>query len=100
MAKYQILFWKGIPAQVKTMDEIEEFSVPFHSRFQEVIDEIAMREGLLDTDSYLNGWQWGEIQEAAGTAKEVAKKIAKDIDAKYPQQLDNFIELTQKQKTG
>ena len=92
MAKYQIMYWKEIPAQVKAMDDQEEFSFPLPPRFQEVIDEIAMREGDLDSDAYLDGWHWGEIQELPGTAEQVAQKVAADVDAQYPQHSDDLLD--------
>ena len=98
MAKYQIMYWKEIPAQVKAMDDQGEFSVPLPPRFQEVIDEIAMREGDLDTDSYLDGWHWGEIQELTGTAEQAAQKIAADIDAKYPQHSDDLLDYIRNER--
>ena len=95
MAKYQIMYWKDIPAQVKAMDGKEEFSAPLPPRFQEVIDEIAMRNGELNTDAYLDGWQWGEIKELSGIAKEIAQQIVAQIDAQYPQNNDELLKLFQ-----
>lgn len=87
------MYWKEIPAQVKAVDDKGEFSVPLPPRFQEVIDEIAMREGDLDTDSYLDGWHWGNSQESPGTAEQVAQKIAADIDSQYPQHSDDLLDF-------
>ena len=93
MATYQIMYWKEIPAQVKASDENGEFSLPLPSRFQEVIDEIAMREGDLNSDSYLDGWHWGESKELAGSAEKVARKIIDEIDALFPQHSDDLMEF-------
>ena len=91
MAKYQIMYWKDIPAQVKAYDETGEYSFPLPDRFQEVIDEIAMRGGNLDTDAYLKEWRWGDMQEIPGKAEEIAKKIANELDEKYPKEKEIFL---------
>ena len=84
MAKYKILYWKGIPSQVRATDENGRVGKPLPQRFQEAIDEAAMALGKIGTDSYTNGFQWGEELEHPGTAEETADAIATDLDKKHP----------------
>lgn len=84
MAKYKILYWHGIPSQVRATDENGRASKPLSQRFQEAIDEAAMSLGKIGTDSYTNGFQWGEEIEKPGTAEEVADAIAAELDKKHP----------------
>jgi hypothetical protein len=84
MAKYKILYWKGIPSQVRATDENGRVNRQLPPRFQEAIDEAAMSLGKIGTDSYTNGFQWGDEVEHPGTAEEVADAIAAELDKKHP----------------
>jgi len=84
MAKYKILTWKGIPSQVRATDENGRASRQLPQRFQEAIDEAAMALGKIGTNSYTDGFQWGEELEQPGTAEEVADAIAAELDNKHP----------------
>ena len=81
MAKYQILYWKHIPAQVKVSVEGQRtLSRPMPGRFQEEIDKIAMQEGLAGTDDYLNQWNWTPKQERPGTPEQVAEALIQELE--------------------
>jgi len=85
MARYQVLYWKDIPAQVKAAGEDRKtVSRALPERFQEQIDERAMREGLIGSDEYLNQWRWTEKRERAGSAEEVAEAVAREIEQQFP----------------
>ena len=81
MAKYQILYWKEIPAQVKVVEEGKRtVSRQLPERFQIEIDRIAMSEGLTGTDEYLNEWRWTPKAERPGTAEEVADALVRELE--------------------
>ena len=84
MAKYQVMFWKHIPAQVKAWDGQGEVKRMLPDRFQAAIDAFAMKEGSTEMDSYLEGWRWGDPQERSGGAEEVATAVVKELDAANP----------------
>jgi Virulence factor len=84
MAKYKILYWKGIPSQVRATDENGRTNKPLPERFQIAIDEAAIALGLIGSDEYTNGFRWGEEIEIAGIAQEVADAIAAELNTKYP----------------
>ncbi len=84
MAKYQVMFWKHIPAQVKAWDERGEVKRLLPDRFQAAIDAFAMKDGSTEMDAYLEGWRWGETQERAGSAEEVATAVVKELDGANP----------------
>ena len=84
MAKYKILYWQGIPSQVRATDENGRVNRQLPPRFQEAIDEAAMSLGKIGTDAYTDGFQWGEELEHPGTAKETAEAVAGELDKKYP----------------
>jgi hypothetical protein len=84
MAKYQVMFWKHIPAQVKAWDARGEVKRMLPDRFQAAIDAFAMKDGSTEMDSYLEGWRWADAQERAGGAEEVATAVVKELDAANP----------------
>lgn len=96
MAKYKILYWHGIPSQVRATDENGRVNKELPQRFQEAIDEAAMALGKIGSDSYTDGFQWGEEIEHTGTAEEAAEAIAIEIAQKYHDL--NWRALTEKYK--
>lgn len=83
MAKYQILYWKDIPAQVKAFDGAKAVSRPLPSRYQLEIDRVAMEEGLADSDAYLNQWHWTAKLERPGTVQEVLESVIQELTADW-----------------
>jgi len=84
MAKYQVMFWKHIPAQIKAWDERGEVKRMLPDRFQAAIDAYAMKDGSTDMDAYLEGWRWSETQERPGSAEDVATTVVAELDAANP----------------
>ena len=53
-----VIRWRDIPAQVLAQGEGRARArVQLSDRFQEAIDEAALRAGLFGTDDYLNDWR-------------------------------------------
>jgi len=84
MATYQILYWHDIPVQVRAKDASGRASAALPARFQEAIDQAAMAAGLIGSDDYTEAFRWGEQQERAGTAREVADALTAELDAQHP----------------
>jgi len=63
MASYQIMSWKHIPSQVKAWDGDGEVKRMLPDYFQAAIDAYAMKDGSTDMDAYLEGWQWGPVEQ-------------------------------------
>jgi hypothetical protein len=79
MVKFQILYWKHVPSQVKVFEEGKRpVSRQLPGRLAE-IDQIAMEEGLTGTDDYLNQWQWTPKKEREGSAEEVADALVREL---------------------
>jgi len=79
MVKYQILYWKHLPSQVKVLEEGKRpVSRQVPGGLME-IDRIAMEEGLTGTDDYLNHWQWSPKREREGSAEEVADALVREL---------------------
>ena len=56
----------------------------FASRFQEAIDEAAMRLGDSGADDYLAGWARTPWTTADGTPAEVLDRVTSELDAEWP----------------
>jgi Virulence factor len=84
MAKYQVMFWKHIPSQVKAWEGETQVKRMMPDRFQVAIDAYSMREGSTEMDAYLDGWQWGPEEERAGTPDEVLAAVIQELDSANP----------------
>lgn len=78
MIQYQVLYWRDIPAQIKLFAGRRPRSHPLPVRFQQAIDRIAMQEGLVGTDDYLEQWHWSAKQERAGTPEDVLQALLRE----------------------
>ena len=56
---------------------------PLDSRFQEAIDEAAMRLGVTSSDDYLSGWTRGEWTPAAGSTTDVCDRVVADLEGQW-----------------
>lgn len=83
MTTYQILYWHDIPVQVRAGGRRDRASIEMPSRFQVAVDNAAMAAGLSTTDSYLAGFEWGELLERDGTPAEVVAAVAAEIEAMF-----------------
>jgi len=84
MARYRVVAWKDIPAVVEALDGGETVRVSLSPRFQELIDAVAMREGASDSEAYLDGWGQGPDADRPGTADEVAREVAAELEVAFP----------------
>jgi len=83
MATYQILSWQDIPSQVDARGAGASHKEMLSQRFQELIDIVAMKKNIVDSDDYINGWGKGDKQERAGSAVDVAKAVAAELEGEY-----------------
>jgi hypothetical protein len=84
MATIQIVYWRDIPAQVKVKQGRERVARQLSQRFQDAIDEAAMRAKLIGTDDYLAEWRTGSPVDHDGDLNTVADAIAADLEHQYP----------------
>jgi len=84
MAKYQVMFWKHIPSQVKAWEGETQVKRMMPDRFQVAIDAYSMREGSTEMDAYLDGWQWGPEEERPGPPDKVLAAVIQELDAANP----------------
>ena len=83
-ATYQIVYWRDIPAQIRLRSGRERSNRQFSVRFQEAIDEAAMRARTTSSDDYLDDWRSSEWLPVEGDMQEFADKLAAEIENTYP----------------
>ena len=91
--QYQIIYWRDIPAQVKVRAESTRIARGLSDRFQEGIDEAAMRAEVTGTDQYLAAWRMSKWQERDGAPEVLADALVAELEAAYPQ--DRLLALVQ-----
>jgi hypothetical protein len=84
MARFQVMFWKHIPSQVKAWDDDSEVKRMLPDYFQAAIDAFAMKEGSTDMDAYLDGWKWGQIEERRGAPADVIDAVIDELTKANP----------------
>jgi hypothetical protein len=80
MAEYQVTYWREFPSMVVARNGEETVKISLANRFQEAIDEAAMRLDAADADAYLDGWVRSEWITADGEAADVAERISAELE--------------------
>lgn len=83
MATYQVLYWQEIPSQVEARDGAKSHKELLSQRFQELIDLIATKRNLVESEAYISAWNKGDRVEQAGSAIDVAKDVAAKLEADF-----------------
>ncbi len=82
--KYQIIYWRDIPAQVKGRVGRKRLSKPLSNRFPVAIDEAAMRAGKTESNDYLAEWRSSAWQERVGDPETVLDELVAELESAYP----------------
>lgn len=82
-AKYQIIYWRDIPSQIKAKAGRTRISKPLSDRFLQTIDAAAMKSGDTDTDDYLAQWRQTEWQDVEGETEPFLDALVAQIEADY-----------------
>ena len=80
MSEYQIMRWREIPSMVVARSGETTIKIMLASRFQEAIDEAAMRLGAIDADAYTSGWNRDPWVEAPETPDVVAARVVEELE--------------------
>ena len=83
MAEYQIMSWRDIPSMVVARDGDETTKVQLAARFQEAIDEAAMRLGETSSDEYLAGWTRSSWAAMEGEHAAVAESVSRQLEESW-----------------
>lgn len=92
VTEYQITYWRELPSMVVARDGDEVTKAPLSVRFQEAIDEAAMRLGDVGSDAYLAGWTRGEWLPADGSPIAVSDQVVADLETTWsPAAVESFL---------
>jgi hypothetical protein len=95
MATFQVTYWQEIPSQVDAREGRDKpHKEMLGQRFQELIDVVASARKMGDADAYISGWNKGEKEVREGTAAEVAKAVAGELEARFDQIRAQALEKT------
>ena len=83
MATYQILYWRHIPAQIRIYKGRRPVAHVLPEKFQQEIDRVAMQEGVVGSDAYLDAWEWSEKMAYPGDAEDVAPLILTELEKAF-----------------
>ena len=75
--------WRELPSMVAARAGDEVVKAVLAPRFQEAIDEAAMRLGDIGADDYLMGWDKTPWTAADGSPAEVLDRVAAELDAEW-----------------
>ena len=84
MAEYQVTSWRDLPSLVVARDGEHVTKSPLAPRFQEAIDEAAMRLGETGSDDYLAGWTRGAWTPRDGDSHEVVDAVVAGLEEAWP----------------
>jgi hypothetical protein len=83
VTEYQVTYWRELPSLVVARDGDNVTKGPLAPRFQEAIDEAAMRLGETGSDDYLAGWTRGDWTTADGSTQVVCDQVVADLEAQW-----------------
>ena len=76
-------YWRELPSMVVVREGEVVTKGMLASRFQEAIDEAAMRLGTIDSEAYLEGWTRGDWTPADGSGPEVCDKLVAELEEQW-----------------
>ena len=80
MTSVRVLYWQEIPSLVRaTAADGTQVSRQLPDWFQQEIDRVAMEQGLVGSDAYLEQWHWGEPEERDGTPNDVLDAVEAEL---------------------
>ena len=83
MTEIQVTKWREIPSMIVAKEGEDQVKISLPQRFQEAIDEAAMRLGDDDADSYMNGWIRDSWVTVAGSPTTAAEALAAELETKW-----------------
>jgi hypothetical protein len=84
VTEYQVTSWRDLPSLVVAREGESVTKTPLAQRFQEAIDEAAMRLGETSSDEYLAGWARSEWTPAEGSGAEVCDRVVARLEDEWP----------------
>jgi hypothetical protein len=83
VSELQVTRWREIPSFLSVRDGDAVVKVQLPPRFQEAIDEAAMRLDAVDSDAYMEGWTRDPWTSVAGSPSTAAESAAAELEARW-----------------
>ena len=80
MTQVQVLYWQEIPSLIKAGDVKRQLP----DWFQQEIDRVAMEQGLIGSDAYLEQFEWRELDARDGGPNEVLDAVEAELRSPGP----------------
>ena len=78
--RVQALFWQEIPSLIRvTADDGTQLSRQLPDWFQQEIDRVAMEQGLIGSDAYLEQFGWRELDPRDGAPNDVLDAVEAEL---------------------
>ena len=78
----RVLYWQEIPSLVRvTTDDGTQVSRQLPDWFQQEIDRVAMEQGLVGSDAYLDQFAWRELEPRDGAPNDVLDAVEAELVA-------------------
>lgn len=80
--RVHVLYWQNIPSVIRvTGDDGAQLSRQLPDWFQQEIDRVAMEQGLIGSDAYLEQWEWRDLEPAEGAPNDVLDAVEQQLSA-------------------
>jgi len=80
----RVLYWQEIPSLVRaTAEDGTQVSRQLPDWFQQEIDRVAMEQGLVGSDAYLEQWHWSEPEERDGAPNDVLDAVEAELVGRH-----------------
>jgi hypothetical protein len=78
--RVQVLYWQEIPSVIRvTGDDGEQLSRQLPEWFQQEIDRVAMEQGLIGSDAYLEQFAWRDLEPRDGAPSDVLDAVQAEL---------------------
>ena len=84
VTEYQVTYWRDLPSMVVARQGDATTRALLAPRFQEAIDEAAMRLGDTGSEDYLAGWRRSDWTADQAEPPAVLDRVTGELDAAWP----------------
>ena len=80
LIQVRVLYWQDIPSVIRvTAEDGTQLSRQLPDRFQQEIDRVAMAQGLIGSDAYLQQWEWRDTQPREGSLHDALDAVETEL---------------------
>ena len=78
----RVLYWQEIPSLIRvTSDDGTQVSRQLPDWYQQEIDRVAMEQGLVGSDAYLEQFEWHNLEPRDGAPNDVLDAVETELTA-------------------